>query len=288
MIRLRDMVPGDLPHGLELCRHAGWNQTLEDWQRFLRLAPGRCFVAETGGTIVGTVTTCLLERVGWIATLLVSDSHRRQGTGMALLDRAVFLLREQGALRIRLDATPLGQPLYERRGFAPQFTLRRYGGTLAQSASLDPDSTWIRSGSADELAAIVRLDAEAVGYSRERLLRELFDEQPHSLWVAEKGDRLCGYALSRGGALATQIGPCIATDAEAGWALLQSALARHEGTPVFVDLPEGNAAAARVVQAAGLAPRRELVRMQLAIDAAEAERHERIDWLWASSGPEAG
>jgi ribosomal protein S18 acetylase RimI-like enzyme len=221
--------------------------------------------------------------------LLVADSHRRQGIGMALLDRAVYSLRDQGALRIRLDATPLGQPLYERRAFVPQFTLRRYGGTPAQTASLDPEHpTSTRSGSADDLTAIVRLDAEAVGYSREQLLTQLIDEQPDALRVAEQNDRMCGYALSRPGALAAQIGPCIATDADAGSALLRSALARHEGQPVYVDVPDDNAQAVGVVQAAGLAPRRELVRMQLAMDASEADRQERLDRLWASSGPEKG
>ena len=38
------MVDGDVPAGLALCRAAGWNQTIEDWDLFLKLSPKGCCV----------------------------------------------------------------------------------------------------------------------------------------------------------------------------------------------------------------------------------------------------
>jgi hypothetical protein len=88
--------------------------------------------------------------------------------------------------------------------------------------------------------------------------------------------------MARPGAIATQVGPCIARP-DAGSILLADALARHRGRPVIVDVPVENAAAREVVGAAGLVPRRELLRMV---------RGDRVDddpaMIWASSGPEMG
>src|SRR5438105_11990396 len=130
MIRIRRMTAADVPLGMRLKEQAGWNQTEADWQRCLDLQPDGCFVAEWNDTPVGTTTTCVFGNVAWIAMVLVDANHRGKGIGKALMNHALEYLDSAGVASIRLDATPLGQPLYEKLGFRVQFPLARFEGVL--------------------------------------------------------------------------------------------------------------------------------------------------------------
>src|SRR5437867_1836352 len=117
MINVRLMTVADIPFGMRLKLANGWNQTEADWRRYLDLQADGCFVAESDGTPVGTLSTCIFEAVAWIAMVLVDAEHRRKGVGTALMRHALELLERQGVVSVRLDATALGQPLYEKLGF---------------------------------------------------------------------------------------------------------------------------------------------------------------------------
>ena len=117
MIVIRPMTSADIPMGMTLNQQAGWNQTRADWCRFLALEPGGCYVGELDGHPVGTVTTCILGEVGWIAMLLVSSAVRGRGVGTQLMKHALDYLAGQQVASVRLDATPFGQPIYDKLGF---------------------------------------------------------------------------------------------------------------------------------------------------------------------------
>src|SRR5262245_45326262 len=127
------MTAADVPLGMRLKQQAGWNQTEADWRRFLDLEPDGCFVAELDGAAVGTTTTCTFGPVAWVAMVLVDTAVRGRGVGTALMRHALAYLDGRGVRTVRLDATPLGQPIYEKLGFAPQFQLARYEGVLPPS-----------------------------------------------------------------------------------------------------------------------------------------------------------
>ena len=65
--------------------------------------------------------------------------------------------------------------------------------------------------------------------------------------------------------------------------LFADAFRRHAGHNVFVDIPEANVAALQVAEHHGLAVQRSFTRM-----CRGTPRSERLEWLWASSGPENG
>lgn len=274
MIRVRAFTLDDLDFGFRLKEQAGWNQTLADWRRLLRLQPEGCLLAEWEGRPAGTVVVCGFGPVAWIAMMLVEESLRGRGLGRALMERALALAEELGAASVRLDATPLGQPLYERLGFAPDYSLTRYGGALR---GVDSPGQELLEVTADEAG---QLDQPATGADRRRLLDALWEEQPG--WGVIRDGEFAGYYTARPGSRATHLGPCVA-DAAAGPVLLGDAFRRFAGRPVFLDIPEPNAPANELAQAAGLAPQRRLLRMTRGPRVAE-----RVEWLWASSGPEKG
>jgi GNAT superfamily N-acetyltransferase len=278
MTRVRPLTLDDLPLGLRLCRAAGWNQTEADWRRFLDLQPDGCFVAELDGLPVGTTTTCVFGPVAWVAMVLVEESVRGRGVGTALLNAALEFLDRRGVPTVRLDATPLGRPLYERLGFVTQFRLARYEGTLPPS----PEVTGVEAASPGQWESLAALDEAVTGTDRRRMLLRLFAEQPGDVRQVRQGDRPAGFLAAREGRRAVQLGPCVAVP-EAGRLLFADAWHRYGGRHVYLDVPEPNETAARLAEEAGLTVQRHLTRMCRGVPVCED-----VGRLWAGSGPEKG
>jgi GNAT superfamily N-acetyltransferase len=263
---------------MRLKEQAGWNQRAADWQRFLDLQPDGAFVAELDGAPAGTVATLVFGPVAWVAMVLVDTPLRGRGVGRALMEHALSFLDRAGVRSIRLDATPLGQPLYEKLGFLAEYALTRFEGA-AVGATVPPGVVPVRP---EHLDGLLRLDRAVTGTDRGRLLLRLFEEFPEDAHVVESADGIAGYLLTRPGARARQLGPCIAQGG-AGPLLLAEAWQRYAGQPLVVDVPEENTLAVTLATAAGLTPRRKLVRMVRGVQVAE-----RVTELWASAGPEKG
>jgi ribosomal protein S18 acetylase RimI-like enzyme len=278
MIRVRAMTAADMPLALRLQQQAGWNQTEADWLRLLELQPDGCFVAELDGRPAGTTIACVLGPVAWVAMVLVDSALRRRGVATALLIHALEFLDERGLATVRLDATPLGQPLYEKLGFDVQFTLSRYTGP---APAVEPTSS-VRPATAAELDLVAELDRDVTGTPRRRLLERLLRDCPDDFRVVEDEGRLLGYAVARPGKMAVQIGPCVSVP-EAAPLLLADAWRRYAGQYVYVDIPAVNKPAARLAESRGLTVQRHLTRMCRGVPV-----RERVDHLWASSGPELG
>ncbi len=278
MVHIRPLTNADVPLGMRLKQQAGWNQLEADWRRFLDMEPDGCFVAEWDGIPVGTTTTCVFGAVAWIAMVLVDAAVRGQGIGKALMQHALAYLDQRGVRRVRLDATPMGQPLYEKLGFCVEYSLARYEGKLPRA---DPVAG-VATAQSEQFEALLQLDQAITATDRRKLLLRLFIERPEALRVVEREGRVLGFLTVRSGIRALQIGPCLAA-AEAGPLLLADAWHRYAGQFVFVDIPIGNATAVALAQAQGLAVQRPLIRMCRGPVIAE-----RFTELWASSGPEKG
>lgn len=279
MIAIRPMAFADIPDGLRLKAHAGWNQVAADWRRLLDLGSDGSFVAEAGGRVVGSVTSCRFGDIGWIAMLLVEPAHRGAGIGRNLLARALENLEARGVRSVRLDATAAGRPLYESLGFAVDFSLVRSVGIARGEGPV----AGIRDGHRDDLPAMAALDRAATGTDRRILVDRLVRDNPSETIVAGLGGGpIRGFVLWRPGSSAHQIGPCIA-ERGAGRPLLDEAAWRLAGRRIFVDIPGGHRCAVAWAEDIGLRPAREFWRMTRG-----AAVHEDLERLWASSGPEMG
>jgi len=275
MLRIRVMTQADVPLGMRLKREVGWNQTEADWHRFLTLGPESCFVSEWDGIAVGTAAAFIFDDVAWIAMVLVDQSARGKGIGSALMRYTLEWLDTHDIASVRLDATPLGKPIYEKLGFVSQFELARYEGVpqLGQAGG-----TAVRTASSESYESIQELDREVTGTDRSNLLQSLWKESPEQLKVIEQS----GYLFARPGERAWQVGPCIAESA-AGEGLLADAWVRMAGQPVFADIPLDNRPAVQSAEAVGLTQQRRFTRMcrgRLVND--------DVSRLWLSSGPEKG
>ncbi|HVB06974.1 MAG TPA: GNAT family N-acetyltransferase [Acidimicrobiales bacterium] len=92
--------------------------------------PDTClFVARLGDRIVGTLTLQtfrLLTGVrAWIEDVVVDEAARGRGAGSALVERAVAVARERGAVTVDLTSRPsreAANALYRRLGFSERET----------------------------------------------------------------------------------------------------------------------------------------------------------------------
>lgn len=288
-LHLRPMTGDDITFADSLRAHAGWNQTLADWERLLAMEPDGCFIAEWNGALAGTATTTIYgKELAWIGMVLVHPDLRRRGIGKALLQRCIDQLQRRGVRCIKLDATPQGQPVYEELGFKFEWTLTRWERSGLPIYSEDsPTQLHLRHWRSGDAALIDRLDTMAFGVSRGKLLESLA-KQSWSAVVAESEAREpCGYGLVGRGSRALYLGPVVAESPDTGMQIIRDLTAennRQAGDAIFWDIPDRNVAAVTWAVANGFAVQRTLTRMYLGENAAPGDDLKQF----AISGPEMG
>lgn len=242
------------------------------------MEPEGCFVAEWDGQAVGTTVACILGSVAWVAMVLVDQEWRGRGIGKALMSHALDFLDRQTVGSVRLDATALGKPLYEKLGFVVEYELARYEGVPRGGAQ----TRAVQTASEQDWLQLFQLDRDITGADRSKFLTRLFSEQPETVRIVRSESEIAGFLACRPGTRAWQIGPCMAIR-DSGADLLADAVHRHAGEQVFIDIPVQNQTAVNVVRTLGLTIQRHLVRMYRGRPLSESTDH-----IWASSGPELG
>jgi GNAT superfamily N-acetyltransferase len=308
----------DLAFADSLRKLAGWNQTLDDWERLLAIEPDGCFLAEWNGTPAGTATTIAYgPELAWIGMVLVHPEFRRRGIGQSLLQHCIEFLRRRGVRCIKLDATPLGKTVYDGLGFRDEWTLKRWVRSPAPTPvashkpakadlpvcqdarqrvptglmELMPDlgieaanHGALRKWRAAEAEFLGPLDASAFGVSRQRLLSALASQSRSALVLEPEPGRPVGFALLRPGSQALYLGPVVATSAGAGLSMTEALVARNEGQTIFWDIPDENTAAVEWAEQHGFVFQRPLTRMFLGENLAPGDPRQQF----ALAGPEVG
>ena len=149
---------GNLDGALALSASAGWNQRLDDWRMLLRLAPAGSFAAIAEGRVVGTAIGIDYGGFGWIAMMLVDSAYRGRGVGRRLLEAAMGAVPSDRP--IRLDATPLGRPLYQRYGFEDEAMLTRH---VVSATTPRNQPSHVRPLTAADLQTVIGQDDEVFG-----------------------------------------------------------------------------------------------------------------------------
>jgi GNAT superfamily N-acetyltransferase len=255
-MEIRLMTVNDIPDAMRLKDIAGWNQTAADWERFLAASPEGCFVAEREGRVIGTVTTITYEdKLAWLGMVLVDPEHRGKGLGTGLLERAIQHLDSRGVGCMKLDATPLGKPLYEKLGFVSEYQIERWmlKRQINERRALGQVSV--------DLEDMLELDRQVFGADKSRLLRSISETDPGFTLAFKSETGIRGYAFGRRGSLADQMGPWAACDENVAAALLDEFLRRSTRDLVFVDCVCGNPWALPLLKVRGFELSRPLTRM---------------------------
>jgi GNAT superfamily N-acetyltransferase len=276
-IVIRQMTRDDIPTGMRLKAQNGWNQVEEDWRRQLALQPDGCFVAEADGDIIGTACACIFDNVAWVNLVLVDKLHRGSGIGTSLMRYVLGFLEERRVPTVRLDATPLGRPIYENLGFVADHELTRFEGHMPY---LGPASSRLAIAQDSDLDNIARLDLQITGTDRSKLIRYM--HRRVDVYLVHDTGGLAGYAMFRPGYRAAQIGPCVGED-NACRQLVDGLSCVLKGHFIFMDVPTIQADAHHYIAGRGFTPQRTLTRMTRG-----RRVREQVDKLWCSFGPEKG
>jgi GNAT superfamily N-acetyltransferase len=211
----------------------GWNQVEADWERMLELEPDGCFAIEADGRVAASATVITYGReLAWIGMVLTLPEYRGRGFATQLMQRCLDYCDGVGVKTVKLDATDLGRPMYEKFGFVEEYVVERWKGTL--------------DGDRREFGRDWALDREAFGADRRRLVERL------------------GY--SRPGRLASYAGPVVCRTVEEARERIA-----HGGAAgvAFWDLAMPNMAAVGLAGELGFASVRRLWRMRRGPEIAE-------------------
>jgi GNAT superfamily N-acetyltransferase len=259
------MTLDDIPAGLALCRASRWNQTDADWRTFLGDAPHGAVVADEEGRVIGSAATMPYGPFTWVSMVLVDPAARGRGVGTALLEHVLTLVPAGSVAR--LDATPLGEPLYRKLGFTPDCCLSRWfrDPDAATSVASTPATTHVpgrlRPFAEVDRAAIREIDAAVFGASRASLLDRLAAEAPELAWVCEQGSWIRGYVLGRRGHVRDHIGPLVADSVAAATQLLDACLSTQPARGVVIDAPDAHVSWRDALLVRGFAIERPFFRM---------------------------
>jgi len=247
---VRLLTTADISAAMRLKDAAGWNQTETDWRNAMTLAPGSCFGIDCDGELRATTTAvCYGQELAWIGMVLTDEAYRGRGLARMLTENALDYLRGQQVNWVKLDATSMGRPVYERAGFRDEAVIERW---IRKPGRVEP-----HQGSTGPYVLDTALDREAFGADRSRLLRVLSGIESTSIEGA-------GFAMGRAGSRAAYFGPCVARSSAAARDLLVWFLARHREENVYWDILAANGSALALAREFGFDRVRELMRMSLA------------------------
>jgi len=271
----------DLAGALRLQESEGWNQTVHDWIRLLRLNPDGCFAAFADGTLVGTVTVITYGRhLAWVGMMLVAQEYRGRGIGKRLMRAALAHCQQRQIATVKLDATPAGRPLYDSLGFVPECEIERWQGTGGSKTQPNPGSVYTYKVP----LSFYQFDEHAFRVSRKELLDALLEHCCFApeLQIDESTQSLQGYAFARAGARASYIGPVVAVEPELAVGLLDSML-QHLAGAVFIDIYLGSEDMVSQLMGRGFVKQRSLTQMSLGQPIIRSS-----DRVFAIAGPELG
>ena len=262
---IRHLTLDDLDDSLRLSSTAGWNQQRADWQMLLTTAPAGSFGAidSSSGRIVGTAIGIDYGSFGWIAMMLVDPAYRSRGLGARLLDAAMNAL--PAGMPIRLDATPMGRPLYQRFGFVDETVLTRHVAAAADRRSVDDRAAArlddVQPMAGPDIEAIAGHDRNIFGGNRRGVLEWALTSAPHYARVVRTTSSPPQYCFGRQGRLFDQIGPIVAQDGDRARALLMAAMPAAGERPVVVDAFDEHKSFADWLRRCGFRAERPLYRM---------------------------
>lgn len=235
-LRLENLTASDIKPLLGLSESVGWDFNGDEW-----------WTALTAGRIIGhrqpddTPISCLGmfpfgPTLAVIGGVIVTPDMQYQGLGSALVERALRMLHAPD-VNLSLVSTTEGETLYSNHGF------NRETNIWKAESQVTPEGTDCPAGyrlettlPVRDLAALLRLDAGAFGFSRGHFMKRRFAQAEYRAFVYDDSNTLVGSALGVMRGPSMLIGPVVAPSTELAVTLVQALASRHRG-PKRIDVP---------------------------------------------------
>jgi GNAT superfamily N-acetyltransferase len=209
-IAIRRMHFNDIGKCMLLSDAEHWNQTETDWNRLIDGPLNHCLVAESENKIIGTATAMnYSDLVAWIGMVLVDKNYRGRGIAKILFSSLINHLKS--CKSVKLDATPAGQPVYEKFGFKNEYAIHRM--TKSEEINLQDAESNVKADSLkhSDISEIFFLDFSVFGAERNYLLGSIYKENSDKAFCIRHNGRISAFSLGRKGRNYFQIGPVVAS-----------------------------------------------------------------------------
>ena len=232
-INLRGMTADDLLAASGLSKALGWPHRLEDWEFMLRLGHGLVATLDNG-EVIGTILWWSFgERYATVGLIIVSSAWQGHGIGTSML---TTVRRSLPGYTLCLNATPAGQPLYEKLGFVPTGIVEQHQGNGGYSPIIALDAGQrMRPVVQYDLQDLVVFDNAATGMDRSALIEELVQNAKGV--VIDTEDGILGYSFCRRFGWGWLIGPVAAKTEEQAKALISHWIGTYGGEFIRIDIP---------------------------------------------------
>ncbi len=255
------MTLNDIGALMEIKNHIGWNQLEADFKFMIEYYPQHCFSAFSEGRVVGSVTGINYEnKIAWIGMVMVHEEFRGMGIAKLLMKAAMDSMEECKC--IKLDATPAGQPVYEKLGFVPEWSITRLINTefICKTKNVESraEPVW-----EDDMAEICRLDADVFGVDRSCLLLRLLREYPDLAFKITNNEngKITGFCFGRNGYKYRQIGPIVAGNSLDAFEIFKAASVCRGDTSLVLDVIDSHTDFVDAMRHIGFSAQRPLLRM---------------------------
>jgi ribosomal protein S18 acetylase RimI-like enzyme len=248
----RPLTRAELDVSLDWAQAEGWNPGLGDadcfWQAdeagFLGLFLARRLVASISVVAYDSMSA-------FLGLYIVAPEFRGRGLGLRLWQAGMAQL---GARSVGLDGVVAQQDNYARSGFRLAWRNQRYEG---RGGGSEPPG--LVPVAAVPFAEIAAYDRGAFAAPRDRFLT-CWTGRHEGRAIVEAG-RLRGYGVIRRCRVGWKIGPLFADDSESAETLFAGLAAQVLAEPIFLDVPQPNAAAVALAERHGMTPCFETARM---------------------------
>ncbi|WP_426341235.1 GNAT family N-acetyltransferase [Pseudoduganella sp. S-14] len=245
---IRAMTLPELEMVLDWAAAEGWNPGLQD--------AGSFYAADPGGFLLGTIDGEPVASIfavrygagfGFIGGYIVRPEFRGKGHGMSLWRAGMARLEGRN---VGLDGVPAQQANYARSGFRLAHRNVRYEGRGSDVPAADR----VLPLGPHDVGDVLAYDRVFFPADREQFMRcWLRQEGSVAFGVRDTGGALLGYAVLRPCRAGFKIGPLCAGAPEVAEELMQALRGRvPAGEPVFLDVPEPNAAAVALAERHGM------------------------------------
>jgi hypothetical protein len=259
-LAVRVMTRGDLDRAIDWAAAEGWNPGLADAAPFLATDPTGFLMGWLGDEPVACISVVRYPGdFAFLGFYIVRPGYRGRGHGLHLWRAGIA---HGAGCNIGLDGVVAQQPAYRRSGFALAHRNIRYAGSIEPSPPVDPGLLTLSAVPADKLAAY---DSRFFPAERSAFLTA-WVQPPRRGFALIRDGVLCGYGVVRDCRSGAKIGPLFADGPAEAELLLQALSTSASRQPLYLDLPEPNAAARALAERHGMTPVFETARMYRGTD----------------------
>jgi predicted GNAT family N-acyltransferase len=259
-IKIKDLQPDDVDKVLKISVAEGWNQTEKDWMMVLENADNKCIAAMIDDQVVGSANAIIYsKKVAWIGLVLVNKEFRGKGIGKTLFKNILESVSHIES--IKLDATPAGQPLYEKFGFREEYKIFRMVNQSVKELKNQWSELEVRRIDSQIRKDILNADLRVFGSDRSYILKTLIRDFPERAFYIGSGEEVNGFILGRAGKTSSYLGPLCASSTKIAKMLIQRVLKQSENQPVVMDVPFNKGDLICWLEAQGFSKQRHFTRM---------------------------